>query len=260
MFFICPTLTTECFAVFIVQISKASTSVQSFNMADMFTELRQPDASRVKGNQGSIDTNKAKTRGKSRLGSYLATHRSNSSLERLDPQPFVRFVPRSGDHVYHPDPEQMITTMLTRLLCHPAEGLPPEHNSFLLHVFESYRSLRRELEVVQQRLDTETHAYQSLAAKSDRVEAVWLEGRQNQLAEIGRLQSLLAQQGFAVPIPSNPGCITLVEHGAAATCLLTEGTAGSAMSAKEQRIDGNHQTLDRIFVYCSFKENPELIK
>lgn len=229
-------------------------------MADIGTEHWHSDESRRQSTQGSTDTLKAKTRPKSRLGSYLTTHRSNSPLERLDPQPFVRFVPRSGDHVYHPEPEQMITTMLTRLLSHPAKGLPLEHNSFLLHVFESYRNLQRDLEDVQQKLDTETYACQVLAAKFDRVEALWLEDKQAHVAEIRRLQSLLARQGVADPIPADPGCTSLTEHGAVATGILTEGTVGGAMNTIEQRTDENYRTLNRMFVCCFFMESRELSK
>jgi len=135
-------------------------------MAAISSETWRTDDSRCKSNRGSADTYNTRPRPKSRLGSYLATHRSNASLERLEPQAFVRFVPRSGDHVYSPDPEQMITTMLTRLLAHPAEGLPPEHTSFLLHIFESYRNMQRDLENMKQKARHRDSRLSSIGGKT----------------------------------------------------------------------------------------------
>lgn len=201
-------------------------------------------------NRGGVNTYNARPRPKSRLGSYLVTHRSNSSPDRLEPQPFVRFVPRSGDHVYSPEPEQMITTMLTRLLGRPAKGLPPEHTSFLLHVFESYRNLQRDLENMKQKLDTETHAYQVLAAKFENVEALWLEDKQAHVAEIRRLQSLLAHSGFTVSTSADPGCNNLIEQRSAATWMLTERTVGGAAKAIGQKTYEHFGTaVDRMFAH-----------
>lgn len=220
-------------------------------MADIYTEPWRTDGSRGKSNQGSADTHNPSTRPKSRLGSYLATHRSNSSLEKLETQPFVRFVPRRGDHVYNPEPEQMITTMLTRLLGRPAEGLPPEHNSFLLHVFESYRNLQRNLEVVQQKLATETHAYQVLAAKFESIEVLWLEDTQTLVTEIRRLQSLLAHPGFTVPTSAFPGCNSLIEQTPAATWTLNERTAGGDIEAIWQKpYEGSMTAVGSTFAHC----------
>lgn len=93
----------------------------------------------------------------------------------------------------------MITIILTRLLGRPAEGLPPEPNSFLLHIFESYGNLQRDLEIVQQKLAMEIHAYQVSAARYVNTKIWWLEDTQTHVAEIRRLQSLLSQPGTLTP-------------------------------------------------------------
>jgi hypothetical protein len=195
----------------------------------------------------------------SRLGSYLTTHRSNSSLERLEPETFVRFVPRSGDHVYNPEPEQMITTILTRLLGRPAERLPPEHNSFLLHIFESYRNLQRDLEIVQQKLATETHAYQVLAAKYENTKILWLEDTQTHVAEIRRLQSLLSHPDNTVPMSADPGCDSLIKQRPAATWTLTERTVSGAMKATGQTtFEDSVTAIGSTFAHWSSTEDSPL--
>jgi len=60
----------------------------------------------------------------------------------------------------------MITTMLTRLLAHPAEGLPPEHTSFLLHIFESYRNMQRDLENMKQKARHRDSRLSSIGGKT----------------------------------------------------------------------------------------------
>lgn len=152
--------------------------------------------------QGTVDNTRPRLRTKGRLSSYLGTHRSALSLERLDPQPFERFVPRLADHVYNPEPEHMITTMMMRLLGNPAEGLPPEHNSFLLHVFEAYRKLQRDRDILQCRLEQEAHGHQVHILKFHHAEALWSKERQAYKAELKQLESLCGLKNSGAPIAS----------------------------------------------------------
>lgn len=101
------------------------------------------------------------TRPKSKFNSYLTTHRSTPSLDNQDIQYVSRFGPRDRDLVYRPEPERMMDTILARLLNHPAEGLPPEYNGFLLHIFESYRSMQRELETAQKQVEMESRDHRA---------------------------------------------------------------------------------------------------
>lgn len=227
-------------------------------MADISTGPWRSDMFSGKPNQGNAETCQTRTRPKSRLGSYLSSHRSNLSLEKLDSQAFVRLVPRSGDDVYSPEPEQMITTMLTRLLGRPAEGLPPEHNSFLMHVFESYRNLQREVENLYQKLDMETHACRDLAVQFERVEALRLEDKQTYTVEIRRLQSLLAYPDFTVPVSTGPGYDSSIEERPANTLTLVEKTLGGGWKGLERRTGKSFLTVDCKFAHCFSTGDPLL--
>lgn len=212
-------------------------------MADRSAEPWQFDEPGGNPDQGSADNSKARVRPKSRLSSYLGTHRSTHSLERLDPQPFELFVPRRGDHVYNPEPEHMITTMMTRLLGRPAEGLPPEHNSFLLHVFESYRKLQRDRDFTQCRLEKEAHDHQVHISEFQRFEALWLEEKRTYEAELRRLESLRAQGGSGAPNLTSAGRLSLSEERTAESQFSLERPMGVNREAFRQNGDEKCRTV-----------------
>ncbi|KAI9872797.1 MAG: hypothetical protein M1830_001181 [Pleopsidium flavum] len=200
-------------------------------MADRSTEPWRSSEPGGNSNQGSVNNPKTLVGPKSRMSSYLGAHRSMPSLEMIDPQSSERFVPRRGDHVYNPEPEHMITTMMIRLLARPTEGLPPEYNSFLLHVFESYRKLQRDRELLQCRLDEETHDHQMHISEFQRVEALWLEEKRTHKAELRRVELLGAQGGLGAPNLTSASRVSMT------------GEEGEGKMSLEKAMEGNMEAL-----------------
>jgi chromosome segregation ATPase len=90
------------------------------------------------------------------------------------------------DFIYNPDCEQMITAILSVVIDRPHLPLPPEYNSTLLHVLESYNSLVKSLEKEKYNTEIDTLAMEQTLRD-------WEKDRKEFRAEIKRLEDRIAQ-------------------------------------------------------------------
>ncbi|KAI9838559.1 MAG: hypothetical protein M1819_004868 [Sarea resinae] len=132
---------------------------------------------------------------RTRLSHYLTSRHSSTSLATSDHSASVDWFVKRKDDVYRPDPELMMQTVCTRILSQPNECLPPEYNSFVLHVMEAYRMLRGELVEVQERLDASRGRQEVDMGDFERAAAAWREERGELGREIRRLEGLVVRKG-----------------------------------------------------------------
>ena len=92
---------------------------------------------------------------KSRLASYLSTHRTPVSTDKLEDSASNWAPPKDRDRVYDPDLEAMCNTLRGRVLKFPSKDLPAPYNSFVLHLVEGYQNLLVEKNGLQLALDTQ---------------------------------------------------------------------------------------------------------
>ncbi|KAH0538765.1 hypothetical protein FGG08_004653 [Glutinoglossum americanum] len=90
------------------------------------------------------------------------------------------------DYIYNPDCEQMVTAILSVVIDKPHLPLPPEYNSILLHVLESYNSLVKSLE--KGKHDTEIDALAMEQTLRD-----WEKDRKDFKGEIKRLEKRITE-------------------------------------------------------------------
>ncbi|MCJ1382781.1 hypothetical protein MMC17_005894 [Xylographa soralifera] len=105
---------------------------------------------------------------KSRLASYLSTHRTQASTDKLEDPAFNWAPPKDRDRVYDPDLEAMCNTLRGRVLKFPSKDLPAPYNSFVLHLVEGYQNLLLERNALQLALDTQmAHEQENLEKHLD---------------------------------------------------------------------------------------------
>lgn len=139
-------------------------------------------------------------RPKSRLASYLGTHRSFSSPEKPDGAVFGASSTNDKDEVYDPDPLQMSYTIQKRLLAFPAEGLPAQQNSLLMHLIEAFRDLSISRMELLEKLDEEKNGREADLHHFQCNEQSWLEEREIHRLKVVNLESALARIGRGSPI------------------------------------------------------------
>ena len=137
---------------------------------------------------------------RSRLASYLGTHRSFSSPGKPDGAVFNASSTNDKDEVYDPDPLQMSYTIQKRLLAFPAEGLPAQHNSLLMHLVEAFRDLSINRMELLEKLDEEKKGREADLHHFQCNEKSWLEERELHRLKIVNLESDLARIGRGSPI------------------------------------------------------------
>ena len=93
----------------------------------------------------------------------------------------------------HPSAEQLIDTILCRLMSHPYDALDTRFNGALLQIFEAYRHLSDQRERLERRLAGETDTRLAERSATQRVEHGWEEEKQSYKAEVKRLKLIIAQ-------------------------------------------------------------------
>lgn len=151
-----------------------------------------------------IEVQSVRPRPKTRLASYLGTHRSLSALEKPDGAIFGASSTNDKDDVYNPDPLQMSYTIQKRLLAFPAEGLPAQHNSLLMHLIEAFRNLSVERLELLDKLDEEKKSHEADLRRFQRDEISWLEEREIHRLKVVDLESLVARIGRSSPTSTGP--------------------------------------------------------
>ena len=142
-----------------------------------------------------LEAQPVRLRPKSRLASYLGTHRSFSVLEKPDGATFSASSTNDKDDVYDPDPLQMSYTIQKRLLAFPAEGLPAQHNSLLMHLIEAFHDLSVDRLELLEKLNAEKKSHEAALHHFERNEISWLEERETYRLKIVNLESVFARRG-----------------------------------------------------------------
>ena len=149
-----------------------------------------------------IEAQSARARPKSRLASYLSNHRSFSVLEKPDNSTFNSPAPNDKDDVYDPDPLQMSYTIQKRLLAFPAQGLPAQHNSLLMHLIEAFRHLSIDRLELLEKLEEEKKSHGTDLHDFQRKELYWLKEREAHKLQIANMESLLARSRTGSSTPT----------------------------------------------------------
>ncbi|MCJ1392834.1 hypothetical protein MMC18_005706 [Xylographa bjoerkii] len=116
---------------------------------------------------------------KSRLASYLSTHRTQALTDKLEDPAFNWAPPKDRDRVYDPDLEAMCNTLRGRVLKFPSKDLPAQYNSFVLHLVEGYQHLLVERNALQSAVDTQMAHEQDNLEKFPDTSSHWVRGRRS---------------------------------------------------------------------------------
>lgn len=133
------------------------------------------------------------------------------------------------DHVYNPDPDQMANTLLTVAMVRLGKPLPAEYNSFLLHVLEEYRKMRRQLDAIRVDLQAEVEGRQS------DLHVMQVE-REAYKAEVKRLERLILDG-----TNGGPDALALARKGS----LLRNGCDNEDSDEKEQTTVSGDSSVKR---------------
>ena len=188
-------------------------------------------------------------RPKSRLASYLGTHRSLSVPGKPDGAMFSASSANEKDDVYDPDPLQMSYTIQKRLLAFPAEELPAQHNSLLMHVIEAFRDLMVERLELLENLDKEKKNHEADRQRFQRNEILWLEELEIYRLKVLNLESVLAHTARDSPI-SGPA-IADSQTGPSAGSGDSLGATSKDTTARAEEMSENDWKGCRLFQYIS---------
>lgn len=91
------------------------------------------------------------------------------------------------DHVYDPDPDQMVNLLITVIMRTPGQGLPAHYTIFLLHVLEAYRTMKKEILGLQAELQKQRDQQEAEHAESRRIKSLWQKEKDMYMAEVKKL-------------------------------------------------------------------------
>lgn len=134
-----------------------------------------------------------KRRLKPKLSSYFNHNQKLSVQEGI--APITAELPSWPLEQLYPDPkaEEMMDSVMCRIMADPYAPLDVRHNSSLMSIFEEYLKLRDEKRQVHQQLQEEMATVRSLISKFDTAETNWLEDLRDYKEEVKRLEVLLAR-------------------------------------------------------------------
>lgn len=136
---------------------------------------------------------------KPKFSSYF-THNGNrlktepSSASPAD-DPFLPHLPTWPAHQESPQlgADQLLDTVICRLLSDPYRSLDSRFNGAILYIFEAYQNLREEKERLECRVASEVFGRKSLVHRLQEAQKLWSEERQDYKDEIKRLELLIAR-------------------------------------------------------------------
>ena len=135
-----------------------------------------------------------------KLSSYFPQSGRFGATSKPEPEPVFTDIPSPRfpswaveDTFPHPSAEQLIDTILCRLMSHPYDALDTRFNGALLQIFEAYRHLSDQRERLERRLAGETDTRLAERSATQRVEHGWEEEKQSYKAEVKRLELIIAQ-------------------------------------------------------------------
>lgn len=92
-----------------------------------------------------------------------------------------------------PDPEVLMESVMRKLMANPLQALDVRDNSSLMMIFEADRMLRDENLALTEKLQTETKCRYAAELEAERSEDGWQRGKEQYIAEIRRLELLIAK-------------------------------------------------------------------
>lgn len=135
-----------------------------------------------------------------KLSSYLSQSGPFASTSKSEPEPvFAELSTQSfpswaiEDTFPHPSAEQLIDTILCRLMSQPYDALDTRFNGALLQIFEVYRNLSDQRERLERSLAGETDNRLAERSTAQRAEHEWEEEKRSYKAEVKRLELVIAQ-------------------------------------------------------------------
>lgn len=135
-----------------------------------------------------------------KLSSYLSQSGPFGATSKPEPEPiFAELSTQSfpswaiEDTFPHPSAEQLIHTILCRLMSQPYDALDTRFNGALLQIFEAYRNLSDQRERLERSLAGETDSRLAERSAAQRAEHGWEEEKQSYKAEVKRLELVIAQ-------------------------------------------------------------------
>ncbi|KAF2769397.1 hypothetical protein EJ03DRAFT_293118, partial [Teratosphaeria nubilosa] len=145
---------------------------------------------------------------KPKFSSYFTNH--GPATNTLRPEPSVSvfnddlFDPEmptwpADEPFPNPNPEDLMDTIMCRLMASPYDALEPRFNGMLLRVFEAHRHLNDETHQLRAQINEELTRSSALERRLQIASKQWSEERQDFKAEVKRLELLLVkgQRGVA---------------------------------------------------------------
>ena len=135
-----------------------------------------------------------------KLSSYLSQSGPFGATSKSEPEPVFTEIITQGfpswaieDTFPHPSAEQLIDTILCRLMSQPYDALDTRFNGALLQIFEAYRNLSDQRERLERSLAGEMDIRIAERSATQRAEHGWEEEKQSYKAEVKRLELVIAQ-------------------------------------------------------------------
>jgi hypothetical protein len=135
-----------------------------------------------------------------KLSSYLSQSGPFGATSKPEPEPLFTETPAQTfpswaveDTFPNPSAEQLIDTILCRLMSQPYDALDTRFNGALLQIFEAYRHLSDQQERLESKLSEETGIRLAERAATQRAERDWESEKQSYKAEVKRLELVIAQ-------------------------------------------------------------------
>jgi len=135
-----------------------------------------------------------------KLSSYLSQSGPFGAISKPEPEPAFTETPTHSfpswaveDTFPHPSAEQLIDTILCRLMSQPYDTLDTRFNGALLQILEAYRNLSDQRERLEKHLAEETAIRLAERSATQEAEREWEEEKQSYKAEVKRLELIIAQ-------------------------------------------------------------------
>ena len=136
-------------------------------------------------------------RPKSRLASYLSSHKASNSVDRqtdttLNASTLATangVLSKDKDDVYDLDIESTASAIRTQLLVYPSKDLPAKYNASLLQVLESYYQMCVNVKALQTQNAATEREYQAEVNKVRVLQDEWTKERESHQLQLANIQS-----------------------------------------------------------------------
>lgn len=135
-----------------------------------------------------------------KLTSYLSQSGPFGATSKPEPEPVFAETPIQSfpswaveDTFPHPSAEQLMDTILCRLMSQPYDSLNTRFNGGLLQIFEAYRELSDQRARLEKNLAEETAVRKAERSLAQEAEHRWEEEKQTYKAEVKRLELVIAK-------------------------------------------------------------------